>query len=364
MRSNVFQVLVANAETTILAAGGTVDSLANNQLGFFNADTNLSFLPAAGDLPRAFYIAINNGGVITYSAGQEIQSKYIYEVTKAVFSEGVSETYQITIPGELPCETDFAVKIELFSQVIRQRIGTVQFTETFSGRTQLCTDCTDDCPTTGNGVVAKAIISSMVQSNLDLTVTVGGVVLTEQNLETELAKITDANATDIVITVALPTYDTTPSSSVNNTYKGQRVVTGNVSLIDGFSGYALGTVTKTVDAVASSGLGYDIKQKEYFAGGWNGRPGPYRVLQTTNLAMGGFVYNAVDANEYDVFSLTYDQFSTSGWLEYLNNLQTTIAVLTGGALSTALTTQLTAVATKSNGIFIDTVTVPVPPVGP
>lgn len=355
MRSNVFQVLVANAETTILAAGGTVDSLTNNQLGFFNADTNLSFLPAAaGDLPRAFYIAINNGGKITYSAGQEIQSKYIYEVTRAVFSAGVSETYTVTIPGELPCDTDFAVKIELFSQVIRQRIGTVQFTETFSGRSQSCTDCTEDCPTTGNGVVAKAIIASMVQSNLGLSVTVGGTLLTPQNLATQLALITDANATDIVITVALPVYPVTPSSTVNNTYKGQRVVTGLISLLDGFSSYALGAVTKTVTAKASSGLGYDIKQKEYFAGGWNGRPGPYRVLQTTNLALPGFVYNAVDTNQYDVYSLTYDQFSTSGWLEYLNNLQTTIAVLQGGALSTALATQLTAVATKSNGVYINT----------
>lgn len=356
-RSNVFQVLVANAETTVLATG-TVDDLVNNQLGFFNADTNQAFLPGgAGDLPRAFYIAINNNGVLTFSAGQEIQSRYIYEVTKAVFAEGNSETYTITIPGELPCETDFAVKIELFSQVIRQRIGTVQFTETFSGRTQICTDCTDDCPTTGNGVVAKQIISSMVQSNLDLTVTVGGVVVTPQNLETELAKITDANATAIVITVALPQYDTTPSSSVNNTYKGQRLVTGNITMIDGFSDYALGTVTKTVEAVAGSGSGYDLKQKEYFAGGWNGRPGVYRALTTTGLAAPGFLYNAVDGNEYDIFHLQYDQFSTAGWGEYLNNLQTTIAVLTGGALSTSLTTQLQAVATKSNAIFIDTVEV-------
>lgn len=363
MRSNVFQVLVSNATTSLLATG-TVDNLVTNQLGFFDADTNQAFTPSSvTTFPRAFYLAVNNGGALTFSAGQEIQSKYVYKATKAAFAVGNSETYTVTIPGTLPCDTDFAIKLELFSQVIRQRIGTNTFTETYAGRTQKCTDCEDECPTTGNGVVAKSIISSLVQGNLGAIVTVGGVVLTVQNLEVELAKITDANATAITITIKLPEFETTPSSTVNNTYKAQRLATGIISLLDGFSDYALGTVTKTVAAKPSSGLGYDIKQKEYFAGGWNGRPGPYRVLQTTNLASNGIVFNAIDASQYDVYNLEYDHFSTSGWGEYLNNLLTTIAVPTGTALSTALTTQLQAVATKTNGKFIDTITIPSPPAG-
>lgn len=354
MRSNVFQVLVSNANTAVLTTGD-VDDLANNQLGFFDADTNQAFNPSTVTvLPKSFYIAINNGGLITYSAGQEIQTKLIHEVTRQLFSEGVSETYSVTVPGELACETDFAIKIELFSQVIRQRIGTIGYSETFAGRTQKCVDCDSDCPTTGNGYVVKQILSSMVQSNLGLTVTYSGTVLTPQNLEATLATIDDENATDLTFTIALPVYEPTPSSTVNNTYKGQRVVTGLVTLLDGFTDYLLGTVTKTVSAQASSGSGYDLKQKEYFAGGWNGRPGPYRVLQTTNLALPGFIYNAVDASEYDIFHIQYDHFSLSGWGEYLNNLQTIIAVPTGGTLSTAVTTQLEALADKANAKFIDT----------
>lgn len=354
MRSNVFQVLVANANTAILTTG-TVDSLANNQIGFFNADTNQAFQPStATELPKEFYIAINNNGVITYSAGQDIQSKRILEVTRQLFQAGVSETYTVTVPGALPCETDFALKVELFSQVIRQRIGTVQFTETFSARSQYCTDCDSDCPTTGNGSVVKQLLNSLVKSNLGLTISYGGSVVTEQTLPTVLAGISDTNATPLTITIALPVYKTTPSSTVNNTYKGQRVVTGLITLLDGFSDYVLGTVAKTVTAKASSGLGYDIKQKEYFAGGWNGRPGPYRVLETTNLAMPGFLYNAIDTSQYDEFHLQYDTFSKSGWGEYLNDLATTIAVPQGGALSTALTAELEAVAELSNAKFIDT----------
>ena len=42
--------------------------------------------------------------------------------------------------------------------------------------------------------------------------------------------------------------------------------------------------------------------------------------------MPGFNYLANESAKYDQFSLVYDQFSTAGWGEYLNNLMTLVAI--------------------------------------
>ena len=57
--------------------------------------------------------------------------------------------------------------------------------------------------------------------------------------------------------------------SINTMYYNPRQTVVIPSLIEGFN--CTGKITITQTALDEEGNGYDIKQKEYHAGGWNGR---------------------------------------------------------------------------------------------
>lgn len=99
-----------------------------------------------------------------------------------------------------------------------------------------------------------------------------------------------------------------------------------------------------VDAVAEQGGAYEIKQKEYQAGGWNAQPGPYRTSSTLGYPYEGIEFNAVDGVKYIQIHLVYDFFSTAGWGEYLSNLMTIIAI------PNTYTTLAASIVTVLNGI--------------
>lgn len=130
---------------------------------------------------------------------------------------------------------------------------------------------------------------------------------------------------------------------INLGYEKVRATDMIISLPTGFT--CNGTVTTVQELRYTEGSGYDIKQQEYVAGGWNGKPGPYRQSTLTGLARQGFQYNASASATYNQFVLTYDQFSVGGWLEYLNNLETVIAVPCADA------TTMAAIATAFDLIF-------------
>lgn len=133
------------------------------------------------------------------------------------------------------------------------------------------------------------------------------------------------------------------TGSINLQYVKDRVTDIIVSSPEGFT--CNGTITTIQELQQEEGSGYDIRQQEYFAGGWNGKPGPYRTSTITGTERQGITYFAVAATKYNQFVLTYDQFSVGGWLEYLNNLQTILAVPCADA------TTLTAIATVFDLIF-------------
>ena len=73
---------------------------------------------------------------------------------------------------------------------------------------------------------------------------------------------------------------------------------------------------------------------EYDAGGWNGKPGPYRTYND-GLAKTGFQYFADSAKNYAVSNVSYDQHSISGWRSDVSYERTVFAAQTG-AVATAL----------------------------
>ena len=112
--------------------------------------------------------------------------------------------------------------------------------------------------------------------------------------------------------------------SINTTYFKPRETVMIVSLTSGFD---CGGIVEVIQDVAyEQGSGYDVRQREYIAGGWNGKPGPYRVSELTGTASvnPGFKYFADVNVKYNRINLSYDQSSLGGWQNYLNNLATEI----------------------------------------
>lgn len=116
-----------------------------------------------------------------------------------------------------------------------------------------------------------------------------------------------------------------------------------VSLTDGF--WCSGSTTIIQNVQYEDGDGYNLAYDEYVAGGWNGKPGPYRISAVTGLQNGGFNTNVNPNANYNVVSIEYDQFSTGGWEEYSNSLRSIIAI------PCADTTTLTGLATMLDAIF-------------
>jgi hypothetical protein len=137
---------------------------------------------------------------------------------------------------------------------------------------------------------------------------------------------------------------TNGNNSINVKY-AKAIVGFTTSLIDGFE--CNGTATTVTQPQAVEGSGYDLKQLEYFAQGW-GVPGPYRTNAITGLPNSAESF-ITESAKYTQISLAYDQFSVGGWLEYLNNLETIIAIPCADSTTlTGLVTILDAIFTQFN----------------
>ena len=127
--------------------------------------------------------------------------------------------------------------------------------------------------------------------------------------------------TDLEFETVPQTIQDFTSVSLNYMYPRQTVAI--LSKVIGFE--CTGAVEVTQTAVFEEGAGIDVKQLEYIAKGWT--EGPYRVSNINAVAENrAFVTDATA--KYDVFALTYDQFSLGGWLEYLHNQASIIAIPT------------------------------------
>ena len=127
--------------------------------------------------------------------------------------------------------------------------------------------------------------------------------------------------TDLVITAAPGKLN--PSGDINLKYFAQR---GTVIIASkaGFEGFkCTGTVETLVAPVMEQGAGYDLRQLEYFAKGWD--ESPYRV-SALNGVSDNKNYNSQLGVNYDQIVLSYDQVQKNAWLEYQNPEATYIAI--------------------------------------
>lgn len=96
------------------------------------------------------------------------------------------------------------------------------------------------------------------------------------------------------------------------------------SLVEGFT--CNGTLSTIQQLTYGEGAGNDLMWQEYWAGGWNGKPGPYRVSALLGVQAQGFEYFASNSTNYHQVTLTYDVQSQSNFEKYQANTQTIIGI--------------------------------------
>lgn len=346
--NDVFQVLVTKDNQALAVAGTSVADLSPGQIGVFDFNSNLAVDGTAQ--VRNFYLAVgldtDGDGVtddIAKSAGSHIQNRNIRYYSFKPHSAG--QPLQVALTGyTADCETEYGIKLELRNQEIYRTQGYNQFTKTYSIVTSCCDGCDPTCPSGDANEITKQLKENI---NNDPT----GLVVAEATARQALTAAThgtsvDYAAGDVVIDAdvdALMEFNAAqadPSTyvytdllittvtqkihafcDVNLMYFYPRETFANITKIAGFK--CNGTVETVQELAFEEGSGYDVKQQEYFAKGWT--ESPYRV-STLNGVADYKTYNAVATEKYDIFALTYDQFSVGAWLEYLNNEATIIAV--------------------------------------
>jgi hypothetical protein len=347
----VFQVLVASGNQGLLAADKALSELGVGQIGIFNAETNVSVDNTSIATTKDIYIAVgidrNGDGVVDdviKSAGQLIQKRNMTALNMQCPVAAVPKEIDIT-DFKAMCETTYAVKLTLSNQEGYLTNGFTPLSKTFVIKTSCCsqTDCVS-CP---QGDCREVAIEMVKAINNDpdkiveaFVIDPDGVILEGSDLEDW---INDEENEGVCLGIRIKAYPLAIQKfcSINHKYFNPRNTDLEVSLVEGFN--CNGTVTVNQEMEVEQGAGYDIAQLEYEAGGWNGKPGPYRQSAISGLATESFESYVNQSASYVVYNLVYDQESVGGWLEYKNNLNTIIAVpATGTSTISALSGRLNA----------------------
>jgi hypothetical protein len=328
--NDVFQVLVPTVATPA-ATGSTLAALAQGAIGAFSYETNLALDPAA-KATEDFYFAVkikDLDGVddLNKSAGTHIQVKNIIANTNKVYTAPVN-----MVTGNLlkviTCGDEIGVKIEIRNQEAYRLNGYNQVVKNFMVPTSECTDCDSSC----EDLSCIAILTSLV----DLINSDPDGVVTATQVAPDAAcdgGVTGAQG-KLILTVNPVALKDFCTVNLNYFFPHQTEII--VTSLEGFEATTIDTAM-----VFEDGAGYDIKQLEYEAGGWNGKPGPYRVYND-GFPQAGYQYFADVAKNYDVQQIQHDQFSISGWRGDLAFERTVIASETG-ATGTAIAAFVAAV---------------------
>jgi hypothetical protein len=365
--NDVFRVLPITSTTLLpTTAGNSVETLANGQLGIFDAVTNQAVNASTSPLPKDFYFAVRNdvNGVTDYrfSAGQLVQKKGIVGYTEKSYNAG--SPMKVTVGNfKAECDTEYGVRVEFRNAKINRIQGYNQFSKAYMVKTPCCDDCAEGCGSLDANVLTQLFIANI---NSDES----GLLLAQAVARQALTIATHGTSADYaagdVMTAAdvaqLITFNLTaaPTALVYADFQlvSQPLAIGTfcqvnlhyyklletvliVSLIEGFG--CSGATTVNQYPVYAEGTGNNIMQKEYHGAGWAGS-GPYKLSEVTGTAKGNIVYMANSSTNYDQVILEHNQTSEAGWQEYSNTLSTIFAFPTGtNAAKTALKAFLAAV---------------------
>ena len=335
--NDVFQVLVTKGNQAVLAAGNEVTDLLPGQAGVFSFESNLSI---DGTVPtRNFYVAVgldeDGDGVtdnIRKSAGSHIQTRNIAFYSYRPFEAGRPMILEFK-DFKTKCGEQYGIAIEFRNQQIYRTQGYVQFKVNYVVEGICCDGCSTGCESGDDNLVAKKLVDAInndprgfVKAEMFNTTTNAVVTDYDAFVAANLAVNTDSNlANDVKLGIRITSIPQKINKfmGIDTKYFHMRETFLVPSKLIGFECNGEFSVKQT--AKVTQGLGYDIQYLEYLAGGWNGNPGPYRTYRVNGLAK-PITYVAETNKQYGILALTYDQFSVGGWLEYLNNEASIIAI--------------------------------------
>lgn len=366
MRTNdVRQILVTSGNSAVIGADLTVEDLAVGQIGLFDANTKLS-LSAASPSVREFFLAVGldrDGDTVQddvkFSAGQYIQRNGVKTYNFREHTAGQPMVLKVA-DYVARCNQTYGLKLEFRNQEIYRTQGFVQFTKTYTIKTDDCDQCAD-CPTGDANEITKLMVNEINLDSLNLVtakaVTRQAVTIATHGTSADIAEGGDISTEDID---ALITFNMT-AADADKVYTDM-VLTGNnqainsyckvnlkyfyprgnvllASLVDGFTTKA--NVTIEQEIVFEEGNGYDLAQKEYHASGQQSTD-PY-ILNSTGVPT-DYDQFAVRTEKYDQVTLEYNFTSYMGEA-FENELATIIAVpnqdtVTRDALIAVLDAQL------------------------
>ena len=335
--NDVFQVLVTKGNQAVLAAGNEVTDLLPGQAGVFSFESNLSI---DGTVPtRNFYVAVgldeDGDGVtdnIRKSAGSHIQTRNIAFYSYRPFEAGRPMILEFK-DFKTKCGEQYGIAIEFRNQQIYRTQGYVQFKVNYVVEGICCDGCSTGCESGDDNLVAKKLVDAInndprgfVKAEMFNTTTNTVVTDYDAFVAANLVVNTDSDPTnDVKLGVRITSIPQKINKymGIDTKYFHMRETFLVPSKLIGFECNGEFSVKQT--AKVTQGLGYDIQYLEYLAGGWNGNPGPYRTYKVNGLAK-PITYVAETNTQYGILALTYDQFSIGGWLEYLNNEASIIAI--------------------------------------
>lgn len=337
-----FQVLVASGDAALLAAGGLKSALAVGQLGIFSRETNVAIdgtvLTDADEIVIGVGLDTTGDTVqdsIGTSAGQFIDASAIDSYTLRCYTPSQPIIFELT-DFTAECETEYGVKFEFESQESFRLNGYNGAYKTFLVTTSCCgAGCA--CPDGDCNELAQLIVGAVNNDEEGLLVaelisptgavdgaggepySTPGTVITDITVFTTANPTLCANVRFTAQAEAVKAY-----CGIDPKYFNPRGLVVKANLIEGFD--CNGTLTKTQDIVFEEGSGKEVGQLEYVAGGFNGRPGPYRQSGLHGLPSPDIVRYAVATTPYVLVTLVSTQKSASGFQNFSNEAETIIAV--------------------------------------
>ena len=342
----------------------TASALANGDWGVFNYDTGANIWTAqatpfdADDISSNFVIAyrgdgtLGTAGELYTSSGTHIQKNNVK--TWSINNDIAGVTQKIAVSamgaesGASATNYNYGIKFDFRgNSELYQRFGANQASKFFMGNTQCVGTGTasDDADAEiaaqwaealGNdndqfmniSIAGTGITNTPVVYTASGTAGVAGAWSDDSGAVTEavaLAKIRlyATTSTDLAIVFEFQSFSSIYTfCNVNPKYFKQRAIKAIPALLGGDCAFA--TVAESQTMVYPEGLGYDVQELEYLAGGFTGKPGPYRQSRLNGLPFSDVEFIATAATSYTVCALEYDQMSIGGWQEYQNNLSTYI----------------------------------------
>lgn len=363
----VTSTLVAN-NSTLLAAGNTLEDLANGQMGLFN-EKGESFIQTIGTVPENFFIAVKgpDGEVTKTSAGQFIEkSSVLAPIHRRNYVAGSPMT--ATVSGYKPLfDTTYGIKVNFKNSHIERLFGNVNINKTFMVKTrpmngadtdedrldpnQLTLDFVKEIENNGDDTLSVEIVSdqditatnvSGISSNIS-----AGDVVNETQVNALIAH-NKANPNSVPLTTGIKlTPEPSPIGErlggINIQYHKLLQTKIVVSLIGNLN---TGSTSVTSTGITfEQGNGEDVMQKEYLSAPVDQGVSPYRVSPLTCLPRGDIKYFADKNEQYTQFVIDYQPQNVEGSLSYTQSFTTCIAIPSGSGLVDKINTFLSKIAT-------------------